>query len=95
MNKIILHAQDLDGFLTEGDKKNIESVHALYEKSLDACRRIDKDNSDCKAKDDPVLQLQKSATSLRKSAPPTTESMSIPSRHLESSTGKPAESLQS
>ena len=52
MNKIILHAQDLDGFLTEGDKKNIESVHALYEKSLDACRRIDIDKSDCKAKDD-------------------------------------------
>ena len=52
MNKIILHAEDLDGFLTEEDKSNIQAVHALYDKSLDACSRIDNDSSDKKAKDD-------------------------------------------
>ena len=52
MNKIILHAEDLDGFLTEEDKSNIQAVHTLYDKSLDACSRIDNDPSNEKAKED-------------------------------------------
>lgn len=40
-NKVILHATDLDGYLTEQDKATIESVNALYDKSLDACSRIE------------------------------------------------------
>ena len=52
MNKIILHAEDLDGFLTEEDKINIQDVHALYDKSLDACTKIDKDPQDEAAKDE-------------------------------------------
>lgn len=48
-NKVILHAQDLDGFLLDEDKQNIEKVGALYKKSLDACSKLEKDSSDEKA----------------------------------------------
>ncbi len=41
-NKIILHATDLDGFLTEEDHKKIEHVNKLYDKSLKACEAIEK-----------------------------------------------------
>ena len=34
MNKIILHAEDLDGFLTEEDKSNIQAVHTLMTRAL-------------------------------------------------------------
>lgn len=40
MSKIILHAQDLDGFLKPDDKKSIETANRLYDVSLEACRRI-------------------------------------------------------
>ena len=53
MNKIILHAEDLDGFLTEEDKSNIQAVHTLYDKSLDACSRIDNNPADKEAENDP------------------------------------------
>ncbi len=49
-NKIILHAQDLDGFLLDEDKADIETVRSLYAKSLDACSKLEKDNSDEEAK---------------------------------------------
>lgn len=39
--KVILHATDLDGFLTLKDKEKIETVGKLYEKSIEACERID------------------------------------------------------
>jgi len=40
-NKVILHATDLDGFLKETDKEMISQASSLYERSLDACTRID------------------------------------------------------
>ncbi|MBQ0071263.1 MAG: uracil phosphoribosyltransferase [Spirochaetales bacterium] len=52
MNKIILHATDLDGFLSEDDKHSIDKVMDLYQKSLDACARIEKDNNDKEAQED-------------------------------------------
>lgn len=40
MNKIILHATDLDGFLTEDDKKAIETVGTKYQTSLTHCETL-------------------------------------------------------
>lgn len=40
-NKIILHATDLDGFLTQEDKDKIENISALYQNNLKACVKID------------------------------------------------------
>lgn len=37
MNRITLHATDLDGFLTEKDKTTLSSVHDLYNTYLDTC----------------------------------------------------------
>ncbi len=34
MNKVILKAQDLDGYLTEGDKSNLERMDALYRQAM-------------------------------------------------------------
>jgi uracil phosphoribosyltransferase len=42
MNKIVLHATDLDGFLLEDDKNAIEKVRTMYETSLENCAIIDK-----------------------------------------------------
>ncbi len=50
-NKVILHAEDLDGFLLDEDKKNIETVRSLYKKSLDACAVLEKDFNDEKARE--------------------------------------------
>lgn len=55
--KVILHATDLDGFLRDDDKAKIEHVRSLYEKSIDACARIessDDPQSKAKAEDDLV-----------------------------------------
>lgn len=41
MNKIVLHATDLDGYLLDSDKEKIEKANQLYEKSLEACAIID------------------------------------------------------
>ncbi len=57
MNKIILHAQDLDGYLTDRDKKHIDEVHDLYKASLAACALIEKDSTNKEAKE----KLNKSA----------------------------------
>lgn len=43
--KIILHATDLDGYLTDKDKSDIERIHKLYNKSLEACSLIGKDEA--------------------------------------------------
>ncbi len=37
MNKIVLHATDLDGYLKESDKEKINHVNELYKKSLNHC----------------------------------------------------------
>ncbi|MCL1812029.1 MAG: uracil phosphoribosyltransferase [Treponema sp.] len=39
MNKIVLKAEDLDGFLTESDKKNLSRMDSLYREAL-ACFNI-------------------------------------------------------
>ncbi len=52
MNKIILHATDLDGFLSDDDKHSIDKVMDLYQRSLDACARIEKDANDKTAQED-------------------------------------------
>lgn len=41
MNKIVLHATDLDGFLLDSDKEKIAHVDALYQKSLGYCSTLD------------------------------------------------------
>jgi uracil phosphoribosyltransferase len=38
MNEIVLHAADLDGYLTENDKEAIETVSRMYQVSLDHCK---------------------------------------------------------
>lgn len=48
-NKIILHATDLDGYLTGKDKKDIEKISTLYNKSLACCSAYDKDHNDKEA----------------------------------------------
>ena len=41
MNKIILHATDLDGFLLDSDKEKLSHVDGLYRKSLGFCSTLD------------------------------------------------------
>ncbi len=41
MNKIVLHATDLDGYLLPSDKEKIAHVDSLYGKSLEFCSEID------------------------------------------------------
>jgi len=43
--KVILHATDLDGFLSDEDKSKIEHVRKLYEKSLKACEKLEEGKS--------------------------------------------------
>ena len=42
MNKIVLHATDLDGFLLEKDKIALNKVHEMYDTSLKNCAILDK-----------------------------------------------------
>jgi uracil phosphoribosyltransferase len=41
MNKVVLHATDLDGFLNDSDKKQIAQAHVLYEEALGIFKRIE------------------------------------------------------
>ena len=50
-NKIIIHAADLDGFLKDSDKQKIEGANELYEKSLQACQKIETAKSDSDRKE--------------------------------------------
>lgn len=49
--KIMLHATDLDGFLTDKDKEKIEHTKKLYDHNLSACLKIEnaKNESELKA----------------------------------------------
>lgn len=49
MNKIVLHAEDLDGYLLDQDKQNIDRIAKLYNKSLDACKMLEDDKEKSKA----------------------------------------------
>ena len=44
-NTITLHAQDLDGYLTQKDQEKLSSVHSLYEEYLKECKKYDADKS--------------------------------------------------
>lgn len=41
MNRIVLHASDLDGFLTEKDKASIDEIDNMYSGYLELCRKIE------------------------------------------------------
>ena len=41
MNRIVLHASDLDGFLTEKDKASMDEVDNMYSGYLELCRKIE------------------------------------------------------
>jgi Uracil phosphoribosyltransferase len=41
MNKIILHATDLDGFLNDNDKKVISNLSSMYDNYLESCKGYD------------------------------------------------------
>ena len=41
MNRIVLHASDLDGFLTEKDKASIDEIDNMYSYYLKLCRNIE------------------------------------------------------
>ncbi|PKL12219.1 MAG: uracil phosphoribosyltransferase [Spirochaetae bacterium HGW-Spirochaetae-8] len=45
MNKVVLHATDLDGFLNDSDKEKIAHAHVLYEEALDLFKRIEASDS--------------------------------------------------
>ncbi len=49
MNKIVLHAEDLDGYLLDQDKANIDKIAELYNKSLDACKMLEEGKNSEKA----------------------------------------------
>ncbi len=66
MNKIILHAQDLDGYLSENDKKHIDHVGKLYSKRLDACSKLEKNMSNDEAKKELTESAQEIGTYLKK-----------------------------
>lgn len=55
-NKVILHATDLDGFLSAEDKAKIDHVQQLYAKSLKACETIDT-TTDMRASDKAKQEL--------------------------------------
>ena len=43
MNRIVLHASDLDGFLTDEDKATIDEIDSMYSRYLELCSKIEKD----------------------------------------------------
>jgi len=49
-NKVTLHAQDLDGFLTEDDKRKLDEIYAKYDRYLEICKKYDNAASQDEAK---------------------------------------------
>ena len=43
MNRIVLYASDLDGFLTDEDKATIDEIDSMYSRYLELCSKIEKD----------------------------------------------------
>jgi len=41
MEHIVLKAKDLDGYLTDGDRKNIDRLNSEYEKAIDSFRKLE------------------------------------------------------
>lgn len=56
MNKIVLHATDLDGFLTNSDKDHLNKVHEMYDEYLSYCAIIDSNEGDLKAAEENLVQ---------------------------------------
>lgn len=48
MNKIVLHAEDLDGYFKKEDIEILKQIDALYEESTKACKLIDEASTDSK-----------------------------------------------
>ncbi|MDX9939069.1 MAG: uracil phosphoribosyltransferase [Sphaerochaetaceae bacterium] len=46
MNKVILHATDLDGYLTESDKLSLDKAQLMYEEAIDLFKKIDGGDAD-------------------------------------------------
>ncbi len=46
MDRITLHASDLDGYLTAADRKEIEEITAMYSGYLDLCAALEKNGKD-------------------------------------------------
>ncbi|MDR0322861.1 MAG: uracil phosphoribosyltransferase [Treponema sp.] len=46
MNKVILKAEELDGYLTAADKKNLAALDKLFEKALDIFPQVEKEKKD-------------------------------------------------
>ena len=51
MNKIILHATDLDGYLKDSDKETLAHVDAMYKEYLSHCQNLE-------AQNDPAARLE-------------------------------------
>ncbi|MFA7672150.1 MAG: uracil phosphoribosyltransferase, partial [Sphaerochaetaceae bacterium] len=46
MNKVVLHATDLDGYLTENDKANIAEASSLYDEAMALFKQIEGPKAD-------------------------------------------------
>ncbi len=66
MNHITLHAQDLDGFLNEDDKKNLDKIEEMYSRTLECCTLLEKNENDEKAREDLVDSQKKIGYELEK-----------------------------
>ena len=40
MNKVVLHATDMDGYLTDSDKDSLAKAQSLYEEAIDLFKKI-------------------------------------------------------
>jgi uracil phosphoribosyltransferase len=60
MNTVVLHATDLDGFLTDADKKKIDQAHVLYDEAFELFKRIEgsdpQDSASAKVQLTPVFE---------------------------------------
>ena len=59
-NKIILHAHDLDGYLTKEDSQALSGLDELYKKYLDQCTRF---SSGCEESAEQLVLLSKQLSS--------------------------------
>jgi uracil phosphoribosyltransferase len=50
MNQVVLHAADLDGYLTDNDKSNIAHAHTLYDEAIDLFKQLESNKADKREK---------------------------------------------
>jgi len=58
MDKVVLNAVDLDGYLRDEDKTHIEQMNGLYEKALDACQVLDSSQNESRLKTEKEKLIQ-------------------------------------